>query len=228
MKHVLTFIFVGFLFGRSGGLAGIISSEGTPREQSDSAAIYDLVKKLQGIEFYFVFDQDFDRMGTNLKMLLEYRQLPIPPLLQKYKSDFTIAYIDANYRSMTLTCGQCEITQRLVYWRVSDGSVLVATVFKDCSHCSEDISFTTHKDGVISSLEREAVLPVVHLSDYLINPADSSFTKGLVFGFTYNLSTDGDNISICLDLMERDENRTFLSDCIEFIWEDGKFVRHGF
>lgn len=194
----------------------------------DSMMIRKLVNELKGIELYFVFNNNFRKMTEGLKMLLEYKQLSMPPLLQTVATHFRITSIDENLRLMNIECIDCETSRRMSYWDIEDGSVLIGTVEKGCGPlCSYQIEFSVFRNGTMEKIDKTSVMPSISLSDFLSDPAEAeAIISGTAYEMPIRLRNNGNDLSVGLWLDEPDKYiKKLRGDLIPFTWNGMNFYR---
>ena len=197
-------------------------------ETHDSMMIRKLVNELKSIEFYFVFNNNFRKMTEGLKMLLEYKQLSMPPLLQTVATHYRITSINEDLPLMNIECIDCETSRRMSYWEIEHGSVLIGTVEKGCGPlCSYQIEFSVFRNGVKKIIDNGSVMPSISLSDFLNDPADAdAIMSSTAYEMPILLRNNGNDISVGLWLDEPDKYIEKLKgDLIPFTWNGMNFYR---
>ena len=197
-------------------------------DKNDSTQMDSLMKGLKGIEFYFVFDLDQEKMAGNLRALMEFKQISTPEFLQTHEPEYRITTLDADGRMLMLECLGCETSKAMTYWDTEDGGVLMAIVSKGCGPiCSYGIEFYKYKDNAKTKADAEILLPKVGLSDFLADPEGAEdIMAASAYELPIYLRKDGHDISISLWLEDEvDYADNLKGNLIPFTWNGMSFYR---
>lgn len=118
---------------------------------------------------------------------------------------------EAGYGEASSAVGETYYT--VTYWRVSDGSHLIATESRGCGPaCSSELSFSRFDGEVITPVDIAEVMPdTVSVREMLVPDPEPE-----PYELLWLLPRQGKDIRYCLYHGD--------GDCVELLWRDGSFT----